>query len=77
MIKTMFEEVCGWQMGVGFQIMSLQAVTAQLLGGDTIHHACGINPFGQKTDLKTAQKAAQRQTEVADKTARWRWLFID
>ena len=73
----MFEVACGWQMGVEFQIMSVQIATAQLFGGDTIHHACGINPFGQKTDPKTAQKAAQRQTEVAERIARWRWIFID
>ena len=77
MIKEMFQEVCGWQLGVEFQIMSLQAVTAQLFGGDTIHHACGINPFGHKTDPKTAQKAAQRQTEVAERIARVRWISID
>ena len=46
MLKELFVEVCGWQMGLEFQVCSLQAVTAQLLDGDTIHHALGINPFG-------------------------------
>ena len=33
-------------MGLDYQMAALQAVMAPLLGGDTIHHACGINPFG-------------------------------
>ena len=46
LVKELFTEVCGWQMGLDYQMAALQAVMAQLLGGDTIHHACGINPFG-------------------------------
>jgi primosomal protein N' len=42
MLKELFEEVCGWQMGLEYQMVALQAVMAQLLGGDTIHHAMGI-----------------------------------
>ena len=29
-------------MGMDFQVVALQAVMAELLQGDTIHHACGI-----------------------------------
>ena len=64
-------------MGLEFQMVALQAVMAQLLGGDTIHHACGINPFGAKTDPQAAQKASQRQAQVAQRVMQWRWLFID
>ena len=41
-IKELFEHVLHWDIGVHFQIGALQAVTAGLLGGDTLHHACGI-----------------------------------
>jgi len=53
--KELFRDVCGWEMGLEFQMMALQAVMAQLLGGDTIHHACGINPFPGKTDAAAAR----------------------
>ena len=33
-------------MGLEYQMAALQAVMADQLGGDTIHHATGINPFG-------------------------------
>jgi hypothetical protein len=45
MLKELFRDVCGWQMGLEFQVAALQAVMARQLGGDTLHHACGINPF--------------------------------
>jgi hypothetical protein len=46
MLKELFRDVCGWQMSLEFQVAALQAIMAQQLGGDTVHHACGINPFG-------------------------------
>ena len=76
-VKELFRDVCGWEMGFEFQMMALQAVMAQLLEGDTIHHACGINPFGVKNDPKVAQKASQKQVETAARIMQWRWLFID
>ena len=41
----LFKDVLKWDMGVNYQIVALQAVMAELLGGDTIHHACGIPVF--------------------------------
>ena len=38
----LFEEIRGWQHGVDFQIVSFQAVMAELLDGDTIHHPLGL-----------------------------------
>ena len=32
----------GWELRVRFQIVAFQAVMAQQLNGDTIHHTCGI-----------------------------------
>ena len=42
-IKELFQDVLHWNVGVQFNIVALQAVTANLLDGDTIHHACGIS----------------------------------
>ena len=60
-IKELFQDVCGWQMGLEFQMVALQAVMAQELGGDTLHHACGINPFGTKTDMKAAARESKNR----------------
>jgi hypothetical protein len=77
MVKELFKEVCGWEMGLEFQMMALQAVMAQLLEGDTIHHACGINPFGMKNDPKAAQKESKKQVGAASRIMQWRWIFLD
>jgi hypothetical protein len=52
---------------------------AQQLGGDTLHHACGINRFGdhKPQDDKSRGKASQRQANVAERVMQWRWLIID
>ena len=65
----------GWNMGLEYQMAALQAVTAELLGGDTIHHACGIDPF-MKQDGDPA-KRQQKQQDVAKRLLQWRWLIID
>eukprot|EP00959_Pyramimonas_sp_CCMP1952_P352645 7388439-Pyramimonas_sp.AAC.1 len=47
---------------------------AQLLGGDTIHHACGI-PAVKRGDEKGED--VKLQCETAKRVLLWRWLFID
>ena len=73
-IKELFTEVLHWDMGVQYQVVALQAVMADLLGGDTIHHACGIPVFGRGG---AAGNDAQRQMDVAKRVLQWRWLIID
>ena len=46
--EELFGEVLGWNIGMEFNIIALQAVMADLLGGDTIHHALNIGIFGKK-----------------------------
>ena len=41
--EELFGKVLKWNIGVEFQIVALQAVMADLLGGDTIHHALNID----------------------------------
>ena len=43
-----FKGLLGYDIGVEFQIVVLQAVMAEILGGDTIHHACGIPAFRRR-----------------------------
>jgi len=73
-IKKLFTDVLHWKMGVEYQVVALQAVMADLLGGDTIHHACGI-PVMKKGMAGESQ--AQRQMDVAKRVLQWRWLIID
>ena len=69
-----FEELLEWNIGVHFQIVALQAVMAELLGGDTIHHACGIPAFRK---FVHNEDLMQTQMEVAKRVLQWRWLIID
>ena len=66
-----FEQVLEWQHGVEFQIVSFQAVMAELLDGDTIHHALGLDWSGDRT-----QNVA-RTLERAHHALQWRWLILD
>jgi len=72
-IKEMFTQTMQWTQGVEFEITSLQASVADQLGGDTIHHALGIQPFNKAEEANSP--AALR--EVAKRLAHLRWLIID
>ncbi len=72
--KELFEGVLKWDMGVNFQIVALQAVMAQLLGGDTIHHACGIPVFNGR---ECHDEDLQSHLAIAKRLLQWRWLIID
>ena len=79
-LKTIRDElfvgVMGWTPGVEFQVVALQAVTAALIDGDTIHHACGLVP-AQFRRGKQADEFGMSQLDVAKKMLRWEWLLID
>ena len=46
--SELFEQVLKWKIVEDFQIVALQAVMADLLGGDTIHHALNLPVYGNK-----------------------------
>lgn len=73
LIHELFTEVMGWHMSVEFQTVALQAVMAEQLGGDTLHHAVGIPCFNQDLEDNWEQK----QEQVAKRVMVWRWLIID
>ena len=55
--EELFQGVMKWNMSVEYQIVALQAVMAELLGGDTIHHACGIPVYnGRESHEDNLQK---------------------
>ena len=55
--EHLFEEELKWIAGVDFQIAAFQAVNADNVDGDTLHHALGLQPFGaRKRQLRKATK---------------------
>ena len=71
--RELFEGVLGWKQGAEFQVVTLQAVMAESLEGDTIHHALGLNWKGEGGDgISDA-----RMLDLCAAALQWRWLFID
>ena len=70
----LFAQVLHWTQGLDYQVVALQAVMADLLQGDTLHHACGIPVRKKGVD---GDIVIQQQKEVAEKFLYWRWLIID
>ena len=60
--EELFGQVLKWNIGVEFQIVAFQAVMADLLEGDTIHHAFNINIFGKQKEpiVVTVARRARR-----------------
>ena len=71
--KELFEDILGWKQGDEFQVVTLQAVMANDLKGDTIHHAFGLNWQG----LGDERISGHKVLELSAKALRWRWLIID
>ena len=74
LVVELFERVLGWSMGVHFQVVAFQSVVAQLLGGDTIHHACGIPVWCQG---QSTEHAYVSRMDIAKRLLQWCWLIID
>ena len=73
--EELFQNILKWNMSIEYQIVALQAVMAEQLQGDTVHHALGIPVFHKKH--ARVQGEEQRQEEVAKRVLQWRWLIID
>ena len=70
--EELFDQVLGWQQGVQYQVVAFQAVMADQLAGETIHHAVGLNKHGEETGV-----SLQRMAELLAGATRWRWLLVD
>ena len=70
--KELFEDILGWKQGDEFQVVTLQAVMAHDLKGDTIHHAFGLNWQG----LGDERISGHKLLELSAKALRWRWLIM-
>ena len=73
LLKTeLFERVLGWKRGVEFEVVALQASTADALDGDTIHHALSLSVFTNEDE-----SSLKKQAELLQRALRWRWLLLD
>ena len=74
--EELFQQKCGWVPGLDFQIGAFQAVNADNVDGDTLHHALGLQPF-DSTKKNNRNPGKEKLTEAAKRVAQWRWLIID
>ena len=71
--QELFEDILGWKHGDEFQVVTLQAVMANDLNGDKIHHAFGLNWQGLGDECISGNKLLA----LSSKALRWRWLIVD
>ena len=71
--QELFEDILGWKQGDEFQVVTLQAVMANDLKGDTIHHEFGLNWQG----LGDERISGNKLLDLSSKALRWRWLIVD
>ena len=71
--RELFEGIAGWTHGSQYRVVTLQAVMAKELDGDTIHHAMGLNWQGASDDRISGRKFL----DLSAKAVQWRWLIID
>ena len=69
-----FNQILHWKQGHDYEVVSLQAVMADSLKGNTIHHACGIPIRKRDSDGEVVTQTNQGSCE---KLLYWRWLIVD
>ena len=68
-MRSLFEEL-GWRQMQQYQFAAFQAVVADQIGGDTLHHTCSIS-FG------SSSKSIQAKIKQAQDLSKMRWLIVD
>ncbi len=63
-------------MGVEFHIVAFQAVMADSLSGDTIHHALNIGIFGKAFPRREGSNE-KKALDTMKAALQLRWLIID
>ena len=73
-IMCFFKDMLGWRMHREYTVGALQAVVAVQLGGETLHHLCGIPARRGRRQAPSQREHAQK---VADKLSFLRYMVID
>ena len=74
--EELFQKVLQWTIGNEFQVVALQIVMADLLSGDTIHHALSIPIYGKHVYTKEGT-SEKNDLETMKTILQLRWLIID
>ena len=69
--RQLFESL-GWVAGLQYQFGAFQAVVADQVQGDTLHHTFGINEFSNQDNMSMHERQSK-----ARNLSQMRWLFID
>ena len=75
--EELFEKILKWNTSVEFQIVALQAVMADLLQGDTIHHAFNIPVFGRNYSTRPVHLGSNKDIQNAKAVLQYRCIIID
>ena len=70
--KELFKRM-GWQQGQEYQFGAFQAVVADQVGGDTLHHVFHINERQRKSSKGEGSSSTSKKHDLCA----LRWLFID
>ena len=73
--EKLFEGESGWRAGIDFQIGAFQAVNADRIDGDTLHHALGLQPFRARKN--SGQGSKDKKKDAAARVSQWKWLIVD
>ena len=75
--EDFFQERLGYVAGTDFQVLALQAVNAEAIDGDTIHHALGLRPFQSASNNKASSGGDVPSEQAAKLVSQWKWIIID
>lgn len=76
-ILELFRDVLRWKVGIEYHVGAFQAVMAEQLGGDTLHHIAGIQARQKKNGKKGNSDKKEGNKDLMRRMARARWLIID
>lgn len=68
-MKSLFKAL-GWRQSMQFQFAAFQAVVADQVGGDTLHHSCGVS-------FSCGNRSTHERMTKAKTLSMMRWLIID
>ena len=75
--EELFGKILGWHIGMEYNIVALQAVMADLLEGDTIHHAFNMPVYGRHVSTRPIEQGSRKYIEHLKTVLEYRWLVID
>ena len=76
-VIAFFIEVMHWSLGVEFHVCTPQVMLASILGGTTVHHLAGRNPFSSKSVIESNLDAHLASEPLQSRLLLCRVIYID